>query len=91
MEHDASRLGDLPAERGRGAKERLRRLERIGDRDSMRHLQGHDVERSRKLEDVERRTNPRGFLRRHQGEGLDAATEREVRKALGRGRSETRR
>jgi hypothetical protein len=72
------------------ARQDLARLGRIREQSSLRRLSDFNPERVRKLEDVEIRQNPEGFLRRHAGEGLDAATEREIRKTLharrGRGR-----
>lgn len=63
------------------AKEKLARLDRIAERDSMRRLPGFDPERVRKLEDLEIKTSPEGFARRHEGKGLDEATRREVCRA----------
>ena len=71
-------------EKGSSAKEQLTRLERIREGDAMRHMPDYDVERAREMENLEIRTNPEGFVRRHQGEKLDPATEREIRKALDR-------
>lgn len=42
------------------------------------------MDRAIELENVEIRENPKGFLRRNAGEGLNAATRREVRGALRR-------
>lgn len=64
------------------AEDRLRRVERIAERDPLSRRPGYDVEKARALEDLEIRTNPEGFLRRHLGEGLDPATEHEVHRAL---------
>lgn len=76
------REGQENPDRGGRPEDRLARLERIAERDSARHLPDFSPESVRALEDVEIRTAPEAFLRRHAGEGLDPATEREVRKAL---------
>jgi len=69
-------------ERGSRAQDRIARLERIAERSSMRHLPGFDPQAEVRAEDIEIRANPYGFLLRHAGEPLDAATEREVWLAL---------
>ncbi|MDP3939521.1 MAG: hypothetical protein Q8R92_15485 [Deltaproteobacteria bacterium] len=74
-------------ERGSRPEDRVARLERIVTRDAARHLPDFNPERTRELEDFEIRSNPEGYLARHAGEGLDPATEREVRRALAKRRS----
>ena len=74
-------LGSQPRGLDR-AREELTRLDRIAERDSTRRLVDFSPERARKLEDLEIKTSPEGFLRRHRGEGLDDATRREVCRAL---------
>lgn len=66
----------------RSAEEVLERLRRIRAAEPLRDTRGFSVERLRKLEDFELRTNPEGFLRRHAGEKLDSSTERRLREAL---------
>ena len=62
-----------------GAKDELRHKEHIAERDSMRRLPSFSVERARRLERKEIETNPKGYERRHRGEGLDPTVEAELR------------
>ena len=68
---------DQPA-RGSRPEDNLARLERISERASTRKLPDFDPARELRRENLEIRRNPFGFLDSHAGEGLDAATEREV-------------
>lgn len=70
--------------RGARPQDQLDRLERIRDTSGMRHLPEFDAKRLAAAEDREIATNPRGFLRAHAGEPLDAATERRVWEAMER-------
>lgn len=84
VQHEIDRLLDAPDRTPaglEGAAERIQRAERISERDPMRDLPGFDPERERRLENVEIRTNPEAFIRRHEG-GLDPETERELRRSL---------
>jgi hypothetical protein len=69
-------------ERGARPEDRLNRLHRLRARDAAAHPTDVNPERARRAEDVEIRANPEGYLRKHADEGLDPATEREIRKAL---------
>lgn len=64
------------------SQEELRRLERIAERDPLRRSPDFRPEQTRKLEKLEIRDNPRGFARRHEGQGLDEGTRRELCRAL---------
>jgi len=76
-------FGDDP-QRGSHASDQLARQERIREQSSLRHLADFDPRREAALEDREIRQNPEGYLRRHAGQALDAATERTVWEALQR-------
>ena len=69
-------------EKGRSAQDQLDRRQRIAERDSARHSKDFNVEKAIKVENVEIRTNPEGFIRKHLDTKLDSATEREIRQAL---------
>lgn len=64
------------------AKEELRRLDRIAERDSMQRFPEFRPERALSLERLDIRDNPEGFARRHEGQGLDEGTRRELCRAL---------
>jgi hypothetical protein len=64
------------------AREELRRLDRIAERDPLRRSSDFRPERVRALEALEIRDTPEAFARRHEGQGLDEATRRELCKAL---------
>lgn len=68
------------------AKARLRRLDRIRERDPLARFPGFDPETVRKLETKEIGTNPEGFRRRMQDQGLDRETKAELSRALRRKR-----
>lgn len=71
-----------PHSKSRAADE-LARLDRISERSSMRRLHGFDPRKELQMEKLEiRQGKGMGFLRRHLGEGLDAATRRDIRKEL---------
>ena len=87
VEKEVERLRAIDAKephRGSRPKDKLRRLERISERDSRRHFCDFDPKKVQRLEDKEIGDNPRGVIRKHQGEGLDDATEYELRKSLKR-------
>ncbi len=63
-------------------KEVLRRKERIKERDPLAKFPDYDVDVAMKQEQKEIETNPEGFARRHQNEGLDAGTQAELSAAL---------
>lgn len=86
VQSDVRRLcGDKDrAPRGlQGSEERLQRLERVAERDPMRHVKGFDPRRAVAAERVEIQLSPEGFVSRKDG-GLDRATERELSDALRR-------
>lgn len=83
LRKDARDTGS-PLER---TKDRLDRLEHIQERSAMKHSKDFDPRREAALKDLEFRTNPEGACRRRANEGLDPATEREVRDAMRRKRT----
>lgn len=83
----AERLRSGPRDTRTGlerAKDHLDRLEHVKDRSSMKHSADFDARREAALDDFEWRTNPEGAARRRANEGMDPATEREVREAMRR-------
>ena len=64
------------------AQEELRRLDQIADRNSLRGFPDFQPERELALERREIRDNPTGFVRRHEGQGLDEGARRELCRAL---------
>ncbi len=71
---------------GRRPEDEMRRLERIHEHSPRRHLADFDARRELAEERREIESNPEGFLRRHAGEPLDAATLRESWDAVERRR-----
>lgn len=64
------------------AGDELKRRERIRERDPLRKSPGYDAKHAIARENFETRTNPKGYIRRHLGEGHDRATERRLKKSL---------
>lgn len=64
------------------AQEELRRLDRIAERDPLRRFPDFRPERALSLERLEIRNNAEAFASRHEGQGLDEGTRRELCRAL---------
>lgn len=69
------------------AQDKLTRLQRASERSDMRHTWGFDPKREIAREDLEFRTNLEGALRRRTKEGIDPATERDIRAMLAQRKS----
>ena len=70
------------------AQDKLARLQLASERSDMRHTWGFDPKRVIALENLEFRTNLEGALRRRANQGMDPATERDIRAMLARRKSE---
>ena len=82
VQSEADRLRALPEGHGASPEAELRRQERLKESDPLSRFPSYDVRQRLEPESQEIRLNPEGYLRRHQGEGFDAATERELRQSL---------